>query len=348
MSDYRDLPLHVARRAAERNRESERLRERWRTPLRAIGWLMGVAAVAILTVLAQPLWQPYVDGRQADGARMQDGTRPLAARADKTSPPGRAAVAESDGAARASGQAPPTAAPPPRATTATADRTDPAPPRAVPVPAQAPTAAREATQPEPSAIAADSDATAPPEAGATESAQAAEETEALRSRADEDLRRDRLQQAADGYRALLERSADDSAAEEGLAKVAAAHAAHAQRLAADFDFDAAEQALATARDLDPDAAAVREAVDDLARARAARARIPSSANAARQTRVRSLLDEAANALARGDLMDPPGESAFDKIAAARALAPDAAEVRSAAYSLERARQAQGDRPATPR
>jgi hypothetical protein len=340
MSDYRDLPLHVARRAAERNRESERFRERWRTPLRAIGWLMGVAAVATVTVLAQPLWQPYVDGRQAEGQRLGEGARPLAARVDETLPAGRATVADGDGAP-APEQATPVAAPPARATTATADTTDPAPPRAVPVPAQA-SSAREAMQAEPSAIAADSNATDPPKAGATDSAQTAEETEALRSRADEDLRRGRLPQAADGYRALLERSADDNAAKESMAKVAAAHAARAQRLAADFDFDAAEQELAAARDLDPDAAAIREAVDDLARARAARARLPSSVDGARQTRVRSLLDEAANALARGDLMDPPGESAFDKIAAARALAPDAAEVRIAAYRLERARQAQGD------
>ena len=341
MSDYRDLPLHIARRAAERSRESERFRERWRTPLRALAWLSGVAAVAVLTVLAQPLWQPYVDGRQAEGQRLHDDARPLAARADRPLPQTKAAVAGSDGAARALDQAPPAAAPPPPARTARADTTDPTPLRAAPVPVQEP-AAREATQAEPSAMAADSDAADPPKAGATESTQTAEEAEALRSRADEDLRRGRLPQAADGYRALLERSADDSAAEEGLAKVAAAHAARAQQLAADFDFDAAEQELATARDLDPDAAAIREAGDDLARARAARARLPSSVNTARQTRVRGLLDEAANALARGDLMDPPGESAFDKIAAARALAPDAAEVRIAAYRLERARQAQGD------
>jgi hypothetical protein len=347
MSDYRDLPLHIARRAAERNRESERLRERWRTPLRVIAWLSGVAAIAVLTVLAQPLWQPYVGGRQAEEQRLQAGAHPLAAREDETLPQGRAAVTDSDGAARALAQAPSAAASPPRATTAKADATDPAPPRVVPAPVQAPTA-RAATQAEPSAIAADGEAGDAPKAGATESAQAAEETEALRSRTDEDLRRGRLPQAADGYRALLERSADDNAAEEGLAKVAAAHAARAQRLAADFDFDQAEQELATARDLDPDAASIREAVDDLARARAARARLPSSIDTARQTRVRSLLDEAANALARGDLMDPPGESAFDKIAAARALAPDAAEVRIAAYRLERARQTQGDRPATPR
>lgn len=347
MSDYRDLPLHVARRAAERNRESERFRERWRTPLRAMGWLLGVAAVAVLTVLAQPLWQPHVDGRQADGTRVQDGARPLSERADETLSQGRVAAADEGGAVRAPQQEPPVAAPPPRATTATADTTDPAPLRAVPVPTQAPRA-REATPAESSAIAADDDAAAAPKAAATESAQAAGETEALRGRADEDLRRGRLRQAADGYRALLESSADDEAAEEGLAKVAAAHAVRAQRLAADFDFDAAEQELAAARALDPDAVAIREAVDGIARARAARARLPSSTNAALQARVRSLLDEAANALARGDLMDPPGESAFDKIAAARALAPDAAEVRSAAYSLDRARRAQGDRPATPR
>lgn len=327
MSDYRDLPLHIARRAAERKRESERLRVRWRTPLRALAWLSGVAAVAVLTVLAQPLWQPYVGGRQAEGQRLQDDARPLVAR-----PPE---------------QVPPAATPPPRATTDTADATEPAPLRALSAPAQAPPA-REAAPVEPSAIAADNDATDAPKAAATESAQAAGETEALRSRADEDLRRGRLQQAADGYRAVLQRSSNDTAAEEGLAKIAAAHAVRAQRLAADFHFDAAEQELAMARNLDPDAVAVREAVDDLARARAARARLPSSVDAARQTRVRSLLDEASNALARGDLMDPPGESAFDKIAAARALAPDAAEVRIAAYRLERARQAQGDRPATPR
>lgn len=327
MSDYRDLPLHIARRAAERKRESERLRVRWRTPLRALAWLSGVAAVAVLTVLAQPLWQPYVGGRQAEGQRLQNDARPLAAR-----PPE---------------QVPPAATPPPRATTDTADATEPAPLRALSAPAQAPPA-REAAPVEPSAIAADNDATDAPKAAATESARAAGETEALRSRADEDLRRGRLQQAADGYRAVLQRSSNDTAAEEGLAKIAAAHAVRAQRLAADFHFDAAEQELAMARNLDPDAVAVREAVDDLARARAARARLPSSVDAARQTRVRSLLDEASNALARGDLMDPPGESAFDKIAAARALAPDAAEVRIAAYRLERARQAQGDRPATPR
>ena len=341
MSDYRDLPLHIARRAAERNRKSERLRERWRTPLRALAWLSGVAAVAVLTVLAQPLWQPYVGGRQAEGQRLQDDARPLAARADKTSAQGRTAVADGDDAAPASDQARPAATPPPRATTDTADATEPAPLRALSAPAQAPPA-REAAPVEPSAIAADNDATDSPKATATESARAAGETEALRSRADEDLRRGRLQQAADGYRAVLQRSSNDTAAEEGLAKIAAAHAVRAQRLAADFHFDAAEQELAMARNLDPHAVAVREAVDDLARARAARARLPSSVDAARQTRVRSLLDEASNALARGDLMDPPGESAFDKIAAARALAPDAAEVRIAAYRLERARQAQGD------
>jgi hypothetical protein len=346
MSDYRDLPLHIARRAAERNRQAERLRERWRTPLRAIGWLAGVAAVVVLTVLAQPLWQPYVGGRQAEAQRLQAGVRPPAVRGDETSPQRRAAVADSDGAARALVQAPP-ATVPPRAPTDTADTTDSTPPRAMATPAHAPTASA-ATQAEPSAIAADSPSADAPKAAATKSAQAAGETEALRSRADEDLRRGRLPQAADGYRALLERAADDNAAKEGLAKVAAAHAARAQRLAADFDFDAAEQELAAARELDPDAAAIREAVDDLARARAARARLPSSIDAARQTRVRSLLDEAASALARGDVMDPPGESAYDKIAAARALAPDAAEVRIAAYRLERARQAQGDRPATPR
>ena len=336
MSDYRDLPIQVARRAAERNRESALHRERWRTALRAMAWVLGVAGVAVVTVLAQPLWQPYVGGQ-----RLQDGAGAVEARAERAQAQGEVTASDNgrDGRdGRAPGQTAPAAA---TATTRTAPGADDmATRRAEPAPAQTPPA-RDATPVEPPAIAVDADDE--PEAEPTASiAQAAEEVETLRRNADEDLRRGRLEQAAAGYRAVLERAADDEAAEEGLANVAAAHAARAQRLAADFEFDGAEKELAIARDLAPDSDAIRDATRDLAEARALRARIPSAGGAAQQERVRSLLDEATAAIARGELMDPPGESAFDKIAAARALAPNAPEVRSAAHRLERARLTQGD------
>jgi hypothetical protein len=338
MSDYRDLPIQVARRAAERNRQSALRSERWRTGFRAMAWVLGAAGIAVVTVLAQPLWQPYVGGQ-----RLQDG-RAVVARAERAQAQGEATVSGDDRSGRAPGQTAPAVA-------AAAARTVPgagdvAAHPAQPASAQAPSA-RDAMPVEPPAIAVDADDE--PEAGPTDStALVAEEIETLRRDADEDLRRGRLEQAATGYRAVLERSVDDEAAEEGLANVAAAHAARAQRLAADFEFDGAEKELAIARGLAPDTDAIRDATGDLAQARALRARIPSAAGAAQQDRVRSLLDEATAAMARGELMDPPGESAFDKIAAARALAPNAPEVRSAADRLERARRTQGDRPATPR
>lgn len=161
-----------------------------------------------------------------------------------------------------------------------------------------------------------------------------EETEALRRRADEALRRGRLPQATEGYRALLAFSADDAAAAQGLARVAAAHAVRAERLAADFAFGAAEAELDAARALAPEADEVRDAARHLERARQARAQLsPSMPAAERQRRVRGLLTEADAAATRGDLVTPPGESAFDKLGAARALAPDDAAVRRASARL---------------
>jgi tetratricopeptide (TPR) repeat protein len=166
-----------------------------------------------------------------------------------------------------------------------------------------------------------------------------EETDTLRRRADEALRRDNLQQAAESYRALLAFSADDAAATQGLARVAAAHAARAQRLAADFEFEDAEAELSAARELAPEAAEVREAASRLERSRQASARTSSVPSAQRQSRVRALLNEAAAASVRGDLLTPPGESAFDKLGAARALAPRDPAVTQASARLLPAAQA---------
>ncbi|WP_345295731.1 hypothetical protein [Luteimonas vadosa] len=161
-----------------------------------------------------------------------------------------------------------------------------------------------------------------------------EETEALRRRADRDLKWGRLPEATRAYRSLLALSATDEAAVRGLLAVAGAHAARAQRFAADFRFGEAQAELEAARALAPDAAEVRDATRRLARARQSSARLsPGVSSRDRDQRVRSLLADAAAAEARGDLLAPPGESAFDKVRAARALAPDSRAVREAAARL---------------
>ena len=119
-----------------------------------------------------------------------------------------------------------------------------------------------------------------------------------------------------------------------MSAVAGAHAERAGRLAADFEFAAAEGELARAQELDPESPAVVEARRHLERARQARAQLaPRMPAPARERRVRDLLAAAASAEARGDLVTPPGESAYDRIAAARALAPESPQVRRATERL---------------
>ncbi|MBJ6981313.1 hypothetical protein [Luteimonas sp. MC1572] len=161
-----------------------------------------------------------------------------------------------------------------------------------------------------------------------------EETDAVRRRADNALARGRLDRALEGYNALLALDASDASAQDGVAAVASAHAAEASRLAADFAFVAAEAALARAQAIAPDAAGVAEAEARLERARQNSAQLATRLPAAeRDRRVRQLLDAAEAARARGNLLSPPGESAFDKIARARALAPQSRAVRAASARL---------------
>lgn len=165
-------------------------------------------------------------------------------------------------------------------------------------------------------------------------AQLARAIEQARQQADRDLRRGRLQQASDGYQALLRIDRDDAAAQRALLKVAAAYAQRAQRLASNFNFRDADVALGQARALAPDAGSVTAAVQHIARAHQAQARLASPLSSReRQIRVRRLLTEADAAQARGDLLTPPGDSAFDKLRAARAIAPGDPAVRRASARL---------------
>jgi len=158
--------------------------------------------------------------------------------------------------------------------------------------------------------------------------------ERLRGTAEQDLRRDRLDRAAEGFQSLLRIDAQDDAARRGMDSVSEGWARRAERLAADFRFKEAEVALARARETGPDSATVRNAERAITHARQSKSRLAASGSpAARNRRVRALLSEAASAQARGDLLTPPGDSAFDKLRAARAIDPDNAAVRRASEQL---------------
>jgi hypothetical protein len=162
----------------------------------------------------------------------------------------------------------------------------------------------------------------------------------MRRRADADLRAGRLPRAAEGYRAWRDSGVDTGAAETALRVVAREHAARSRKAAADFDFARARSELAAAQALAPDAPESIAAGDALARAERARSDAgPKPLTPAAARRLRRLLLEAGAAEARGEWLTPPGDSAFDKLRAARALAPDDAGVRRAsARMLPRVRE----------
>ena len=165
----------------------------------------------------------------------------------------------------------------------------------------------------------------------------AEFSDALRERlraAGTDLRRRRLAQALAHYDAVLAVDPDNQEAAQGRIHVANAFADLSERHAADFRFVQAVAALQEAQAIAPDAPAVTAARQHLARARQSRASLDSAMPGEdTRRRVQRLLQEAAAAESRGDLMSPPGASAFDKIRAARALAPDEKAVETAAARL---------------
>ena len=156
----------------------------------------------------------------------------------------------------------------------------------------------------------------------------------VRRRADRDLRAGRLARAADGYRQWQTSGVDVQAAGDGLVEVARAQVRVAREAAADFRFDRAKEALNAAQALAPDIPELASARDALQRAERARSSAkPALSPRALQGRVRALLDEAAAAESRGDWLTPPGDSAYDKLRAARALAPEDAEVRRASARM---------------
>ena len=171
-----------------------------------------------------------------------------------------------------------------------------------------------------------------------------EELDAVRRRAETDLARGRVDAAASAWQALLRYDPADEGARQGLRRAADAHARRAQRLAADYRFAEAEAALGRARELSPDDAAVSAAQADVERIRRDHAQRQATQGTANQAaRVAQLLQQATAAEARGDLLTPPGDSAYDKLRAAQALAPRDREVQAAVARLLPAARACYDR-----
>lgn len=157
--------------------------------------------------------------------------------------------------------------------------------------------------------------------------------ERRRAEAAQAARRQRLDAAVAAYRDLLAVRPDDVAAREGLVAVAGAYAQRSERLAADFRFADAEEELTLAREIAPTAPAVTLARQHLDRARESRKRFDQESPGHRRQSLQRLLAEAAAAEQRGNLLTPPGDSAYDKLRAAQAIAPADPSVRAAAARL---------------
>lgn len=159
--------------------------------------------------------------------------------------------------------------------------------------------------------------------------------EALRLRGDRALRDGRTERATDAYRRWRDAGVDIEAADRALAEVGALHLARMRAALAAGRIDLARTELASAADLPIDPGALRDARLQLRRAERTPATASILSPTQRARRLRGLLDDAQRAEAAGDWLTPPGESAFDKLRAARALAPDDRAVRTASARLQR-------------
>ncbi|MBS0212178.1 MAG: hypothetical protein JSR26_03225 [Proteobacteria bacterium] len=138
-------------------------------------------------------------------------------------------------------------------------------------------------------------------------------------RADADMRAGRIDAAAAIWKQTLEATPDDPRAHAGLRAAAEAWVREANRETADFQFPQAAAALEKARELAPDLPSVRVASQRMRMARLQRSGLMRGRHD--KARIADLLAAADNAMARGELVEPPGDSAFDKLHEAAAIAP---------------------------
>ena len=156
----------------------------------------------------------------------------------------------------------------------------------------------------------------------------------LQARADAELRRGRLDDAERDYRRLASLPGTPPSTQQGLHAVARSLVREGEGLSADFRFAEADAVLDRAQAIDQATPGLREARAHLARARVAQRELrPVAGGANRQREVQRLLAAATEAEARGDLLTPPGDSAFDRLRVARSLAPNDKAVIAASQRL---------------
>lgn len=153
-------------------------------------------------------------------------------------------------------------------------------------------------------------------------------------------RRQRWQAAGEAFQAVLAVRPDDAVAQQGLQQVVEALLAAAARQAADFRFDLAGQALVAAQALGASERQLAASRQAMAQARQAERALtaPAAPHRRREQALQTLLARLEQAQARGDILSPPGRSAYDALREAQALAPQDARVRAAAQRLVPATQ----------
>jgi hypothetical protein len=140
------------------------------------------------------------------------------------------------------------------------------------------------------------------------------------------LQHGQCQRAVENFQRVLALGPEPSA-NEGLQRCAQIMAEQAERQAADFDFRRAEQSLALARTWSAESPAVAAAGRRIAQSRMSQRRLSAVPPSKDRTRLPNLLEQARVALDHGDFIIPPGESAWDKLRIAAAIAPKDKRVR---------------------
>ncbi|WP_421680927.1 hypothetical protein [Stenotrophomonas bentonitica] len=149
------------------------------------------------------------------------------------------------------------------------------------------------------------------------------------------LRRQKLEAAAEAFAAVLAALPDDPAAHRGQQQVADAQLLRATRLAGNFRFDEAAQAVQQAETLGASTRALetaRHAIEQARRSQAA-LKTPAVPRAQRERTLQGLLTRLEEAEGRGNFLDPPGRSAYDALREAQGVAPQDPRVRAAAQRL---------------
>jgi tetratricopeptide (TPR) repeat protein len=146
--------------------------------------------------------------------------------------------------------------------------------------------------------------------------------------ADAALRSGRIDAAVAGYRSVIAGESGNPRARAGLRAAADAYASQAGRQASEFAFARADALLVQAKALAPDAPSIHVAEQHIRVARARHGGATTVHTQADKDRVPRLLADAQRAIDSDNLLDPPGDSAFDKLRAAAAIAPDDPGVRA--------------------